>query len=115
MRTCVNSSNTLSASLTASRCATLILSSFPTSAASDTDFGALNVASQPARCSLVVISSPYRFTSSLDLTGWTSCSPVCGSCPARSLSYCSLPTYPFNPHSSANRPYHCPRTSPDSL
>src|SRR6266498_5951392 len=108
-------SNTSTAFSTLSRCATLTRSSFPTSAASDTDLGALKVASQPARCSLVVISSPYLLTSSLDLTGRTSCSPVCGSCPATSLSYCSLPTSPFNPHSSANRPYHCPRTSPDSL
>jgi len=37
-------------------------SSPPTSAVSDTDFGAENVASHPARCSALVICLPYSFS-----------------------------------------------------
>ena len=48
------------ATLTASRCASRTRSSPPTSAVSETDFGAENVASHPARCSTGVTSFSVR-------------------------------------------------------
>ena len=47
---------------TLSRCASRTRSSPPTSAVSDTLFGALNVASHPARCSIVCTVSPVSLT-----------------------------------------------------
>ena len=44
---------------TLSRCASLTRSSPPTNAVTETDFGAENVASHPARCSTEVTSLPF--------------------------------------------------------
>ncbi len=51
-------SNSDRAERTLSRCATLTRSSPPTRAVNETDFGAENVASHPARCSTLVTSLP---------------------------------------------------------
>jgi hypothetical protein len=51
-------SNSAMAERTLSRCATLTRSSPPTRAVNETDFGAENTASHPARCSTEVTSLP---------------------------------------------------------
>ncbi len=110
MRAWVYRSNSLSATRTLSRCASRTRSSPPTSAVSETDFGAEIVASQPARWPTEVTSLPYRFSYVRD--GWcqTICSCVVGCSPSVSRAKCSAPTSPLSPNSAASLPCHslCP-------
>ncbi len=63
------------ATLTASRCASRTRSSPPTSAVSETDFGAEKVASQPARCSTGDTIFPSSFRYLWTMRCRTNCSP----------------------------------------
>ena len=68
--------------VTASRWASRTRSSPPTRAVSETDFGAENVASQPARCSTGFTVVPSAVVYSWPLRCRTNCSPVRGFCPS---------------------------------
>src|SRR6266568_4097745 len=84
MRAWTYRSSSSSATPTLSRCASRTRSSRPTSAVNDTLFGAENVASHPARCSIVPTFSPRLFMYSLAAWRRISCSPVIGCCPSES-------------------------------
>ena len=78
IRACVYFSNSSSAVETAARWASVTRSSPPTSAVRETDLGAENVASQPARCSTGLVTDPSGLVYSFPSRCCTICSSVCG-------------------------------------
>lgn len=85
------------ATRTLSRCASRIRWSPPSSAVNETDFGAENVASQPARCFIAVMVFPFSSLYSCASRCRTSCSPLSGCSPWLSLANASSLTTPFRP------------------
>src|SRR5215472_6208309 len=90
IRACVYRSSSSKATRILSRWATRMRWSPPTSAVNETDFGAENVASQPARCSTEVTVFPFSALYSCASRCRTSCSPVPGCCPWLSLANSSF-------------------------
>src|SRR5438552_199450 len=109
MRASTYRSSSSNATPTLSRWASCTRSSPPTRAVNDTLFGAENVASHPARCSIALTFSPCLFVYSLAAWWRISCSPVIGCCPSESRWKFSSRTSPRSPHCSASLPCHSPR------
>src|SRR6267143_166600 len=76
MRACTYFSISFRATRTLSRCAAATRASRPTKAVKETLFGAENVASQPARWSIVVTSAPRAFVYVRLVWDWTTISAV---------------------------------------